>query len=80
MYSSPGEAATNKPCSHILKSIDTHYSSHRSRVPIGAQSQQWNTVPITERDTVVLCSQIHEGRLNCSTASLIGYLLSDHEL
>lgn len=30
-----------------------------SRVPIGAQSHEWNTVAITERNPVALCSKIH---------------------
>lgn len=67
-----GKAVINKPSSPTNRETHTLHSSHRSRVPIGAQSQQWNTVPITERYTVALCSQIHvyekEDEVNCSLA------------
>lgn len=35
------------------------YKSHRPRVPIGAQAQQRDMVPVAERDSVALCCQIH---------------------
>lgn len=66
--------------------LETHSwpSTYRSRVPIGAQSQQWNMIPVTERDTVAFCCQIHVCEkvdiLKCSLVCLLGNLfINDHE-
>lgn len=42
---------------HMQKHLK--HSSHRLRVPIGAQAQKWDMVPVAERDSVALCCQIH---------------------
>lgn len=44
---------------HKHMQIHLKYSSHRSRVPIGAQAQQRDMVPVAERDSVALCCEIH---------------------